>query len=70
MNLKQFSTQQMHMVRGMLLEWVNDIPEDKMTVRAVDGGVHLAWILGHLAWSEAGTINKFIRQQPNPMRGL
>ena len=70
MNTKQFIIEQMQMVRGMLNEWVNDIPEDKMTVRAIDGGVHLAWILSHLAWSEAGTINKFIREQPNPMRRL
>ena len=70
MNVKQFVAEQMEMVRGMLLEWVKEIPEEQMAVRAIDGGVHLAWILGHLAWSEAGTINKFIRQQPNPMRHL
>ena len=70
MNSKQFIIEQMQMVRGMLNEWVADIPEDKMTTRAVDGGVHLAWILSHLAWSEVGTVNKFIREQPNPQRGL
>ena len=70
MNTKQFIIEQMHMVHGMLTEWVDDIPEDKMTVRAIDGSVHLAWILSHLAWSEAGTLNKFIRGQSNPMRHL
>ncbi len=70
MDAKQFVIGQMEMVRGMLLEWAKDIPEKHITTRAVDDGVHLAWILSHLAWSEAGTINKFIRQQPNPLRHL
>ena len=70
MNSKQFIIEQMRMVRGMLTERVSDIAEDKMTVRAVEGGVHLAWILSHLAWSEAGVIDKFIREQPNPQLGL
>ncbi len=70
MDAKQFVIGQMEMVRGMLTEWAKDIPQEQMTTRAVDGGVHLAWILSHLAWSEAGTINKFIRQQPNPLRHL
>ena len=47
MNTKEFVVEQMGMVRGMLTEWIKDISEEKMTVRAVDGGVHLAWILGH-----------------------
>lgn len=70
MNVKEFATEQMQMVRGMLNEWVKEIPDEQMTVRAVDGGVHLAWILGHLAWSEAGVLNKFILQKPNPMKHL
>ena len=70
MNIKQFMIEQMQQVRDMLKEWVADITEEQMTVRVVDDGVHLAWILSHLAWSEAGTINKFIRQQPNPQRQL
>ena len=70
MNLKKFVTVQMEMVRGMLLEWVKEIPEEKMTVRAIDGGVHLAWILGHLAWSEAGVLNKFVLEKENPMKHL
>ena len=70
MDAKQFVIGQMQMVRAMLLEWVKDIPEEQMTTRAVDDGVHLAWILSHLAWSEAGTVNKFIRQQDNPLRHL
>lgn len=70
MNTKQFIIEQMHMVRGMLTEWLSDIPAEQMTTRATDDGPHLAWILSHLAWSEAGTINKFIRQQPNPLRHL
>ena len=70
MDAKQFVIGQMQMVRAMLLEWAKDIPQEHITTRAVDDGVHLAWILSHLAWSEAGTINKFIRQQPNPLRHL
>ena len=70
MDAKQFVIGQMEMVRSMLLEWVKDIPEEQITTRAVDGGVHLAWILSHLAWSEAGTINKFIREAENPLRHL
>ena len=70
MDTRQFIIEQMHMVRGMLTEWVSDIPAGHMTVRAVDNGVHLAWILSHLAWSEAGTLNKFIREQPNPLKHL
>ena len=70
MNTKQFIIEQMHMVREMLTEWVADIPEEQMTVRAIDDGPHLAWILSHLAWSETGTINKFIREQSNPLRHL
>ena len=70
MNTKEVVIEQMQQVRDMLKEWVNDIPQEKMNVRAIDGGVHLAWILSHLAWSEAGTINKFIREQPNPLRHL
>ena len=70
MDTKEFVVMQMEMTREMLLEWVTDIPEEQMTVRVVDNGVHLAWILGHLAWSEAGTVNKFVRQQSNPLRHL
>ena len=70
MNTKEFIIEQMQQIRNMLTEWVKDIPQEQMTVRAIDGGVHLAWILSHLAWSEAGTLNKFIREQPNPLRHL
>ncbi len=70
MDAKQFAIEQMQMVRNMLLEWVKDIPEQHLTTRAVDDGVHLAWILSHLAWSEAGTVNKFIRETENPLRRL
>ncbi len=70
MDAKQLIIEQMEMVRGMLREWVADITQEQMSTRAVDGGVHLAWILSHLAWSEAGTVNKFIRQQDNPLRHL
>ena len=70
MNTKQFIIEQMHMVRGMLNERVADIPQDKMTVRVIDDGPHLSWILSHLAWSEAGVLNKFIREQSNPLRRL
>ncbi len=70
MDAKQFIIEQMEMVRGMLREWVADITQEQMSTRAVDGGVHLAWILSHLAWSEAGTVNKFIREIENPLRHL
>ena len=70
MDAKQFAIEQMQMVRNMLFEWVKDIPEEQITTRAVDEGVHLAWILSHLAWSEAGTVNKFIRERENPLRQL
>lgn len=70
MDTKEFAIWQMKMVRGMLVEWVKDISEEQMRVRVVDGGVHLAWILSHLAWSEAGTVNKFVREQDNPLRHL
>ena len=70
MNLKQFIALQMKMVRGMLLERVKEIPDDKMTVRAAEGSVHLAWILGHLAWSEAGVLNKFVLGKDNHMEHL
>ncbi len=70
MDAKQFVIGQMQMVRNMLLEWVKDIPDQQITTRAVDDGVHLAWILSHLAWSEAGTVNKFIREAQNPLRHL
>ncbi|MCK4850153.1 MAG: DinB family protein [Phycisphaerae bacterium] len=70
MDAKQFVIEQMQMVRNMLLEWVKDIPEEQISTRAVDDGVHLAWILSHLAWSEAGTVNKFIRETENPLRHL
>ena len=70
MDAKQFIIEQMHMVRSMLTEWVTDIPQEQITTRVVDDGVHLAWILSHLAWSEAGTVNKFIRERENPLRQL
>ena len=70
MDTKQFIIEQMHIVRGMLTEWVNDIPEEQMTTRTTDDGPHLAWILSHLAWSEAGTVNKFILRQSNPVKSL
>lgn len=63
MDAKQFAITQMQMVRNMLLEWVKDIPEEHITTRAIDDGVHLAW-------SEAGTVNKFIRETENPLRQL
>ena len=40
MNTKEFIIEQMQQVRNMLNEWVNDITEEQMTVRAIDGGVH------------------------------
>lgn len=70
MDAKQFAIEQMELIRGMLNGCFADITQEQMTTRVVDGGVHSAWILSHLAWSEAGTVNKFIRGAENPLRHL
>jgi hypothetical protein len=46
-----------------------DIPDERMTEQPVPGVNHPAWVLGHLAWTADGTLEKLGGQKALPAEG-
>ena len=67
MNSVDFIRMSFNMSQGWIMGLAEDLKDQPMVQPTPNGGNHLLWCLGHLAYSEASMISGLCKGEPNPL---
>ena len=70
MTVIDYIKMELQMAQGWLLPLFEDLANAPFVQPTSNGGNHVTWILGHLAYSDANILHSYIRGEQNPPGGL